>query len=115
MKRIIRALPALVLAGALTACGAPDPNDENHVNGMDKAMAFTLCKKNAERQLAAPATAKWQNVTSAEISKSDDGQQWGIRTHVDSDNALGATLRADVWCTVRPSDKDNAQVEAILL
>lgn len=117
IKKATASLLAIATTFTLAACGttASDPNDEKHIEGMDKAMAMTLCRKNAERQLTSPDSAKWQNITGAEIEKSDDGGQWGIRTYVDSENAFGASKRAQVWCTVRPSDEDTAQVEAVLL
>ena len=116
MKKLATAATALALTMTLTACGtSSDPNDEDHINGMDRAMAFVLCKKNVEKKLQSPDSAKWQNITSATIEKSDDGNQWGVRTHVDSDNAMGASLRTEVACTVRPSSEDTAEVESALL
>lgn len=112
-KAIIPA--ALVCALALAGCGISDPNDENHVNGMDKAMAFTLCKKNVEGKLTSPGSAKWQNVTGATIEKAADGERWGVRTYVDSDNAMGASQRTQVVCDVWPESEDTAKVESTLL
>lgn len=110
IKKLVTCSVALSAVLILSACGGSDPNDENHINGMDSTMALVLCKKNAERQLQNPGDAKWQSVTSAEMEKSDDGGQWGIRTYVDADGA-----RKNVWCTVRPQDEKTADVEAILL
>lgn len=116
MKTLRITIPALILATTLTACGgASDPNDENHINGMDRAMAMTLCRKNVEKQLDAPGSAKWQGVTSATIEKDATGEKWGIRTHVDSDNALGASVRTEVVCEVWPENEDTAKVDATLL
>lgn len=114
MKKTITA-SIISLSLMLTACGGTsDPNDEDHINGMDRAMAFVLCKKNVEKKLSSPASAKWQSITSATIEKSDDGGQWGVRTHVDSENGFGASQRTEVVCTVRPSSKDTAEVESLV-
>ena len=73
------------------------------------------CKKNVEKQLASPDSAKWQSVTGATIEKDATGEKWGIRTHVDSDNALGASSRTEVVCEVWPENEDTAKIDATLL
>lgn len=101
----------------LTACGSgPDENtnDEDHIKGMDKATAFSLCKKDVEKKLKSPSTADFQSVLSAQIVQSEDKNQWSVRTHVDSENSFGAKVRSEIVCTIQPEGPDKGKVQSLV-
>lgn len=102
----------------LIACGSvPDENtnDENHIKGMDKSMAYILCKKNAEGKLKAPSTAKFAGLSGTTIGQSKDKSQWSVRTHVDSENSFGAMVRSQIICTIQPEGPDRGKVQSVIL
>ena len=114
-RKILLATAAIPLL-ALGACSTPDENtnDEKHIKGMDKATAYSLCKNDIKKKLKSPGTADFQSVVSATIVQSTDKTQWSVRTHVDSENSFGASIRSEIVCTIQPQSPDSGTVQSIL-
>ena len=100
-KRIVLALGILVLA--LVACGGTAS-----VTPTPAANDFTACvmaQVFVEQQLKAPGTAKFQLCKDATIRRS--GDQFTVRSYVDSQNSFGAMLRMDYVAVVEWTGGDN--------
>lgn len=118
-----RTIPTLIAASALaltlTACGGDPVDDtttnEKYIKGMDKVMANLLCEKNVKKKLKSPSTAEFARITEVSAEQSTDQTKWVIRTHVDSQNSFGATVRSQVVCDVIPKGRDSADVESVII
>ncbi|MGM9428014.1 hypothetical protein [Hydrogenophaga sp. MI9] len=96
MKHAITTAIAAALA-CLTAHA-----DDDHLN------AKAICQKFVAKQLKAPATAKFEPVSSVAAQPAKDGpaNTWESVGYVDSQNAFGAMLRSTYFCTVRKTGPD---------
>ena len=99
---------AMVPALALTACGgtSTDPNDENHINGMEGYMAAMLCQKAVAKRVGVNRE-DMADVDKNAIRKINVDNEWhwyyqGTDQHVPGGNYS---------CNVYPTDKDNAKVD----
>ena len=97
------ALALGVLVLALVACGGtanvtPTPEVNN-------TAACVMAQVFVERQLKAPGTAKFQVCRDATIQRS--GDQFTVRSYVDSQNSFGAMLRTDYVAVVEWTGGDN--------
>lgn len=93
-------------AARTEAEGEPPPSRRNM-----EATALAACERVAEGRLAAPATAEWPTMNQARFSGPDD--RITVRTHVDAQNRLGASLRADVTCVVEGLDDRDHRVASV--
>jgi hypothetical protein len=103
MRTRTAATAATLLTLALTACGGTDePGDH---------MAAIMCEDFVKQKLTSPGTAEFPGVTSADYAKtttisSKSPWKYKVTGVVDSQNALGATVRSDYVCTVSTKDND---------
>lgn len=81
---------AMTLALALTQSGDDDGSD---------TAAFTACTQFVEDRLKSPATADFEGMGYATITNT--GQAWTVRSHVDSENGFGATVRTEFVCKMK--------------
>lgn len=68
-------------------------------NGSREA-AFDTCRQFVTKRLKAPATAQFPRSTEAVVNEYTD-KEWGVKSHVDSQNGFGALLRTQYDCTVK--------------
>jgi hypothetical protein len=91
MNSAARTLIAIAIASAVSATAAADP-------ALDAA--WKLCKADTLKQLKAPASAKFDNLSAARVK---DGRI-AFYFSVDSQNSYGAMLRSYAICDVDPAD-----------
>lgn len=95
-----RAVAALIVAVLVVAVSSSiGSGDDDGRDGDDEIGAWIACQEFVERQLRAPATAQFPSRSSVEVERTTTG--WEISGHVDAENAMGATLRADFTCQAR--------------
>ncbi len=68
----------------------------------DDVGAVTICEQFVTARLKSPSTAKFPWINETRTVKQPDGS-YRVTAWVDSQNAFGATLRANWTCEVRPN------------
>lgn len=101
--RSITATVTALLTATLVACsGSGEPLSES---------AAVMCEGFIKKRLTSPGSAEFPGVTDSDYAKTttlSDTKPWKYKVTgvVDSDNALGAKVRADYVCTVSTKDDD---------
>ena len=74
-----------------------------------KIEAFSVCKQFVTKTLKAPASAKFPASSEAAINLMS-GNEFEVRSYVDSQNGFGAMIRGTFICTVKPTDDGRWQL-----
>ena len=99
MKRYILAVVVVLVLAAL-ACGesadrTPTPDVGSRYG------AYAICKEFVADRLVSPTTAEFPKAAEMTIKQVDvEADQWRVVGYVDSQNRMGAMLRADFACVV---------------
>ena len=93
---------SLVGAFALTVAAVWLPS-QNTPREPSRVEAFLICKQFVTKTLRAPASAQFQSAGEAVINQVS-GNEFEVRSHVDSQNGFGAMIRGTFVCTVKPTD-----------
>lgn len=90
----------LALVVAVTAC--VDTAGNNESGGALKAGAFDVCTRFVEDRLISPGSAEFPDFFDYddEVSVTRAGDEFTVISHVDSENAFGASLQSDFSCVV---------------
>lgn len=107
MKNLTTLTLAACAALTLTACGG-DPNDDNHINGMDGYMAALLCQKQVAKR-AGIDRDQMVDVDADAIRKIRTGDEYHFH-YAANDRMIPGGGYA---CNVHPKDKETATIEVV--
>lgn len=99
MKLGSKVLVGVVGAACVAGCGSDEP-------GGDKSAASVMCEKFVKQKLKSPGSAKFQSFLDQDISFNETAGTYMVRSHVDSDNSLGVSVRKTYRCVVKSADGD---------
>lgn len=96
----ITAAAVIALSALASGCGTPDYCDGSFA----ETSAFVASQQFVRRQLRAPSTARFPNITDREVRVSKVGEcSFRVSGYVDAQNAFGGTVRTRYVARVRPS------------
>jgi hypothetical protein len=99
------------LALAVLAVWLPSQNTPRQPSRVE---AFLICKQFVTKALRAPATAQFPSSSEAVINEVS-GNEFEVRSHVDSQNGFGAMIRGTFTCTVKPTEGGRWQLVELVM
>lgn len=95
----------LIVIVALLALKAFNVNiDVNKMKYGEKYKIYDIAQESVKEYLTSPASAKFPNIDSDDVTINGTGDSYFVNSYVDSENGFGASLRTKFECFIEKDD-----------
>jgi len=115
-KCLIGVIASFALLCYAISLPTPPPSAETTAPKVehDPLSAFVMSQTFVEKQLKAPATAKFPLYSESKVTDLGDGK-YKVDSYVDAQNSFGAMIRTNYTCTLKYVGDDKWQAEEVQL